>query len=103
MASSKKKNQNRFKNLLIVSVALNILFIFLTALTILSLRFSDTTVAEYNALQTELCETNYDKYLNRWGEANGDEGKKSFAMLVCLRNYKTGEPLDLKPLDEQIK
>lgn len=103
MALTKKKDQNRFRGPLIISVALNVLFAALTALTILSLKPSDTTIAEYNALQKELCETNYDKYLNQWGEANGDESKKSFAMLVCLRNYKTGESLDLTPLSAQIK
>lgn len=65
--------------------------------------------AEYNAINDRLCRQNYQRILDDIDQQFPDDPKRaadtknSFAINVCLRNYKTGEKLDLQPLVDQVK
>lgn len=62
-------------------------------------------MAQYNYIKNKMCEQNYQRILDDLDKqyAERAEGlKNSFAINVCLRNYKTGEQLDLQPLVDQV-
>lgn len=87
--------------LLKISLTANAIFILLLVacgVGAIILNNSDLEIAEYNALRSELCGDDYPTYLQKWGESNGEDGKKVFAATVCLRDYKTGNELNLEPL-----
>jgi hypothetical protein len=94
-----QKSKNRL--LLKVSLIANAVFVLLLVAYIVSsviLYNSDLNIATYNALTSEMCGEKYQKYIQEWGEARGEEGKKQFAATVCLRDYKTGKDLNLESL-----
>lgn len=101
-SNMKNKTQtNSLKKLLIISVVVNAALV--TAL--LSLFFPDkiasnTDVAEFTYLQEKLCGEDYERQL---AMRDSEEAKKVYAITVCMKNYKTGEPLDLKPLEDQVE
>lgn len=65
--------------------------------------------AEIHRLNYGICQENYQRILDKIDQQNADDPKKatalknSFALNICLRNYKTGERLDVQPLIDQIK
>lgn len=68
-----------------------------------------TDIAEYNAIKDKMCEQNYQRILDGYDNQyasdpkRAHDAKNSFAINVCLRNYKTGEQLNLKPLIDQVR
>lgn len=104
MYTSNMKNKtqtNSSKKLLIISLVVNAVL----AVTLLSLFFPDkiapnTDVAEFTYLQEKLCGEDYERQL---AMRDSEEAKKVYAITVCLKNYKTGEALNLKPLEDQVE
>jgi len=95
-----KKTFNKH-TLLAVSLIINAILILVVGVYVVCamvFRGADLNIAQFNALQAEMCGEKYQKYIQQWGEAHGEEGKKQFAATVCLRDYKTGKDLDLTPL-----
>ena len=65
--------------------------------------------AEIQATNYRMCEQNYQRTLDRIDQQYSDDQeradsiKNSFAINICLKNYKTGERLDVQPLIDQVK
>lgn len=57
------------------------------------------TIAQFNNLQQDICGQHYNDFLKSFPT---DQDKKAFAITTCLRNYKTGQDLDLSPLEAQV-
>lgn len=94
--------------LLVISVVLNVLLGMYIALGFFAAS-QISNFAQYNAIHDKLCEQDYQKTLDDYARQFADDpqrandSKMSFALNVCHRNYKTGEPLDLQPLVDQVK
>lgn len=97
-----KPNKTFKKNtVLAVSLIINVILILVVGVYLVGvmvLKGADLNIAQFNTLQAEMCGEKYEKYIQQWGEAHGEDGKKQFAATVCLRDYKTGKDLDLEPL-----
>lgn len=87
--------------LLKLSLALNALLIIggMAYFALTSYANQNLELAEFNALQQSICGQHYNQYLNA---RPTEQSKKAFAIDACLRNYKTGQDLDLTPLEAQI-
>lgn len=95
------------KMLFITSLILNILLILgILASVILNSKIS--SISRHSAILYQLCEEDYSKILADFDRQFPDnpqqaaEHKKAFAITTCLRNYRTGQPLDLQPLANQV-
>lgn len=98
--TKQKKTFNK-NTLLATSLITNVILILVVGAYVVGamlLKGVDLNIAQFNALQAEMCGEKYEKYIQQWGEAHGEDGKKQFAATVCLRDYKTGKDLDLEPL-----
>lgn len=68
----------------------------------------NTVLAAHRGTLRVLCEEQYQQRLDDFDKIYPDdpeaaaEAKNTYAITVCLRNYKTGEPLDLQPLVDQV-
>lgn len=101
----KAKTLPASKKLLTISLILNAIFIvfIIAGLIFIALPKQNIDLALFNTIQQKICGEDYQKYLQQVGEAHGEEGKNAFAITTCLRNYKTGQDLNLKPLEDQVK
>ena len=68
---------------------------------------STSDILRLNAIQQHYCSDNYEAMLQQVAEGQDEEHAKQaqmvYAMTVCLKNYKTGESLDLEPLVKQVE
>lgn len=84
------------------SLVLNIIFLVgFIALNSLS------DISRIRAFQQHYCGEKYEAMLRSVAEGQDEEHARQaqlvYAMTVCLKNYKTGEPLDLDPLVKQVE
>lgn len=87
---------------LVVSLTLNVMFF--AGWIALS---STSDVLRLNVFQQQYCVDNYEEMLQQVAEGqdgeHAEQAKMVYAMTVCLKNYKTGESLDLEPLVKQVE
>lgn len=92
---------------LIVSTVFNVLLLLYIVGTLVTEALI-TDYAVYQGIKHQLCEVEYQNILNDYDTRMTDPAvahsyKNNFAINVCLRNYKTGEPLNLQPLVDQVQ
>jgi hypothetical protein len=95
------------------SLVLNILFILWWAAGVVISSYLDSTgaldYARINSMQNEFCSFKFQRVLDNIDKQYGDDPqraaalKNNFAINVCLKNYKTGQRLDVQPLVDQVK
>lgn len=94
-----------------VSVLLNVILactiLFIAVISFTNNRTDASFYADLNDHQRYYCQDRYDKAMQDIAAQNlsPDETsarKNTYAMTVCLKNYKTGKELDLTPLVEQV-
>lgn len=94
------------KNALKLSIALNILLLVGVILYLFTpiIVGDKLTIAQLGAIQQYYCEDHYRQMLDKLGSEGADptRTKMVYALTTCLKNYKTGQSLDLKPLVDQI-
>ena len=96
-----KTQTSSLKKLLVISVVVNtVLAVALLSLFLAEKIAPNTDIAEFTYLQEKLCGEDYEMQL---AMRESEEAKKVYAITVCMKNYKTGEPLDLKPLEDQVE
>lgn len=101
----------KLKTVLYISLTLNILLIgyitFVGVVSYIAEKNDSLFYAELQAMQEYYCGEGYEKAM-RDIDNQGHEPdvvavrKHVYAMTVCLRNYKTGDDLDLTPLTDQV-
>lgn len=101
-----RQKRNR---LLIASLSLNAVLITLIAgfygLSWYIEKTNALLIAESAAYHMYFCEEKYDDMMRLIEQNDTDQieqTKNAFALGTCLKNYKTGEPLDLSPLIDQV-
>jgi hypothetical protein len=108
-----KQLPRKLRYTFIGSLVLNVLLILWTLLGFFMTWYLDTSGAldhaAINAYQHRFCEQYYQRMLDNIDKQYGDDPqraadlKNSYAINVCLKNYKTGERLDIQPLIDQVK
>lgn len=90
------------KAVLIASLSLNgLLILYIIGGFIVASQVTDYSM--YSAMRDKLCQQDYQKTLNDYDKQfisdpqMAADAKNSFAINVCQRNYKTGQPLTYDP------
>lgn len=93
------------KLILSVSLAVNVVLI-ISVIIMLFINNSVSDTARINAFQSTYCTEKYDQMLQSYDKTydaeHAAQAKNTYAMTVCLKNYKTGQPLDLSSLQKQV-
>src|SRR5688572_20455078 len=102
-----KKPSRKLKIFLIISVVINVLFIGFEIARAYVINAGLLDYVEYQYLHQRMCEDDFQAKMDQIDKSYGPERapgiKNSYAINVCLKNYKTGEQLDLQPLVDQVK
>jgi hypothetical protein len=108
-----KELPRKVRYVFVGSLILNVLLIMWVAFGLWANWYIDSTgvlkYAEINAFQYKFCERDYQRNLDDIDKTYGTDDpkraadlKNSYAINVCLKNYKTGERLDVQPLVDQV-
>ena len=108
-----KQLSGKLRLIFIGSLALNGLVILWLLISTAATWYIGTTgvldYAQIRAMHFEICEEKYQRMLDRIDQQfsydlrRAADEKNSFAINMCLKNYKTGERLDIQPLVDQVK